>query len=522
VDTGEEVIVPPLPKESTIIESDGGAEDGKTPEADTGEPGVPAEGEKAVLKDGRQIDFVSDTTGEQWGLRTYSTTDKSSVVGFIVSDAVAADPNTLAYLEAIVGQYNPTLSKEKGGGAADASEEAYYGRLFNWPTDVVVKPCLGVLMPHIPQRFIFASGNVKGEMKTGNRFSNPKARKLLPKEDRGSLLTHLLLCHRLARAIQKFHQVGLAHADLSPERVLLDPSLGQCMVCVRNEPVVPGLRPPDLLGTPGYAAPEVIASQHLPLDDPKRILPNERADSHSLAVHVYEYIFHRHPLRGKKTQGKMSPENEVIYLGEKALFIEDPNDSSNRPAGLAVSYDCLGAELAELFERAFVAGLHDPAARPTAGEWAAGLFRATDLLIPCANRDCDEKWFVYRGLRKPKCPYCGTELKARMPVLELHYKGDEDEYRPENHSVVCWHGRSLYGWHVNRKILPIPGPSPRRRAFVISQEDRWVLVNERLDSLKSASGNVVPKRQATLLTDGDKIVLSEEEGGRLALVKTIP
>jgi len=43
--------------------------------------------------------------------------------------------------------------------------------------------------------------------------------------------------------------------------------------------VVPGLYPPDVLGTPDYIAPEVLATQGLPLGDPKRNLPSNLTDA---------------------------------------------------------------------------------------------------------------------------------------------------------------------------------------------------------------------------------------------------
>ena len=108
-------------------------------------------------------------------------------------------------------------------------------------------------------------------------------------------------------------------------------------------------------------------------------------------------------------------------MGEGALFVEHPTDRSNRirledqreenrkwSDTDKVPYTVLGPYLAPLVERAFIAGLHAPAERPTAGEWEDALIRTVDLLVPCANAQCEQKWFVLRSTPGQHCPFCGT------------------------------------------------------------------------------------------------------------------
>jgi hypothetical protein len=73
-------------------------------------------------------------------------------------------------------------------------------------------------------------------------------------------------------------------------------------------------------------------------------------------------LLNRHPLRGPKVHSTRSAEeDEQLSLGKKALFIEHPLDSSNRPKeGLKVPVTALGSTLSKLFYKAFVTGLHAP------------------------------------------------------------------------------------------------------------------------------------------------------------------
>ena len=82
--------------------------------------------------------------------------------------------------------------------------------------------------------------------------------------------------------------MGLAHSDLSDKNVLVDPRNGNCVIIDIDSLVVPDVYPPDVIGTAGYIAPEVLATQHLPLTDPTRKLPCNLTDMHAIAVLIHE------------------------------------------------------------------------------------------------------------------------------------------------------------------------------------------------------------------------------------------
>jgi len=468
----------------------------------------------AVLKDGRTVEYLPEMIGQGGMKKAYFTADRQSVLLFFKNHATCKDPNRMARLEAILGRFNPTTHPTTG---------KYFGDLFCWLTGIVVQPELGVMTPVYPKNFFFATGNWQGREKEGKWFSSPKLRKLLPTAERGTWLSYLQISILIARAVRKMHLTGLAHSDLSCKNILIDPPGGRCSVIDIDSLVVPGVFPPDVLGTPGYFAPEVLATQHLPLDDPKRKLPSNLTDLHALAVLVYEYLLRRHPLRGPKVNARTAEDDERLSMGEKALFVENPHDSSNRPkSGITVGYDQLGPYLPKLIERAFVDGLHNPSARPTANEWEKALYRSSDLLIPCGNKACEEKWFLYKEGLAPRCPWCGWRLETSVPVLEFHFPARSGQFRSEGHALIAWDGRRLHRWHIYQRVDPVEGVDQEVLAYVRFYQNRWILINKGLDSLIDPAGNPVPRKQFCALKSGDEVRLSREEQGRLVSIRMIP
>jgi serine/threonine protein kinase len=473
--------------------------------------GVPT----AILLDGRKIDFLPDAIGEGGMKRVYLTTDKRSVVCFFKDRSQAADPKRRERLEAILGKYNPTT---------DAVTGKYFADLFCWPSGMIVQPELGVLAPAYPKNFFFATGPWQGKEKEGTWFCSPKLRKMLPEGERGPWKNYIDLCLLMARAVRKLHLTGLAHSDLSRKNVLVDPPGGRCAVIDIDSLVVPGLHPPDVLGTPGFIAPEVIATQHLPLDDKRRKLPSNLTDLHALAVLIYEHLLRRHPLRGPKVNGTTAEEDEMLSMGPKALFIENPHDSSNRPEGITRPFDQFGPYLPKVIYKAFVEGLHQPAARPGADDWENALLRSLDLLVQCGNASCDEKGFLYSGEAKPRCPWCSWELKDPIPVLEFFYSpaGRRGQFRAEGYSLVGADRKPLYQWHVFRNVRQVEGVTPVVQAMVVYQQGQWGLLNCNLSGMVSPAGTPVDRGKACILRDGDEVLLSKDDHARLVSVKMIP
>jgi hypothetical protein len=475
----------------------------------------------ATLMDGRTVEFKEVDDPPEGGMkRTYFSPDRSYVVQFYKDQSTASDPQRIVRLQAILGKYNPTVLQSASGNADTATSAEYFKKLFCWPTGIVIQPELGIVAPTYPPHYFFASGPFQGKEKEGLWFLGLKVRKLLPEAERGTWINYFKLTILMARAVRRLHMAGLAHSDLSPKNVLVDPSQGTSIVIDIDSLVVPDLYPPDVLGTRGYIAPEVLSTTHLPLSDPNRWLPSATTDQYALAVLIYQYLLLRHPLEGPKRHSLVSAEeDDRLAMGSQALFIEHPTDHSNRPRDLQIPYTVLGPDLSELFKRAFVDGLHVPKDRPAASEWERGLVKTWDLLMPCPNPACSHKWFVLNK-RKVQCPFCDTWPHGAIPVLILRAERRPGQWMRAGEAVI-YHNKSLFKWHAFDNIFPGEEADRTPQAYCVFHEGRWLLINQQLTSLVSPGGNRVPIGHAVELSDGAQLRLSRELHGMIAEVQMV-
>ncbi|GJD19115.1 hypothetical protein RIVM261_040710 [Rivularia sp. IAM M-261] len=473
---------------------------------------------QAILADGRTVEFIPDMIGEGAMKQVYFTADKSSVICFYKDLNAASDINRLNRLEKILGSFNPTIGKNG----------QYFNNLFCWPTGIVVKPQLGIITPAYPSNYLFATGNLAGKEKESTWFVKPKLRPIVPVTERGSWINYFQICIRLARAIRRLHQAGLAHSDLSNKNILIDPTTGSCLVIDIDSLVVPNVFPPDVLGTRGYIAPEVYSTINLPLDDPNRQHPSASTDQHALAVLIYQYLLGRHPLDGPKTYLASSAEQqERLEFGLKALFIEHSNDTSNRPQDLKIPYTTLGFHLSKLFERAFIKGLHSSNERPAAIEWERALIKTWDMLFPCQNPKCPSQWFILHDTSDVKCPFCASKPKGAIPILKLRAQRRPGQWTQDG-QIVVYNNLSLFKWHAFDNLFPGEEAEKTPQAYCVFHGGKWLLINQNLTSLTSPGGNRVassPKPgtpgQAIELKDGVTFKLSNEPHGRMVEVQMI-
>lgn len=467
---------------------------------------------QAVLDNGQQIEYLSDPIGEGGVKIVYFTPDKQSVVCFFKDKQNAMDPNRLQRLSAITGRFSPITGSNK----------AYWQQLFCWPTGIIVRPELGILAPAYPKDYFFATGQFKGKEKNGKWFSSPKLRKMIPESERGDWMRYLHICIRVARGVRRMHAAGLAHSDLSNKNVLVAPTTGNAIIIDIDGLVVPGVYPPDVLGTPGYIAPEVVATQQLPFGDAKRILPSVRTDLHALAVLIYEYLLQRHPLRGPKINStRSSEEDEWLSMGAKALFIEDAHDTSNNPGKINAPYQILGPYLTDLVERAFISALHTPDSRPTAIEWETALVKTADLLIPCGGRSCEAKWFVFTDKLPPRCPFCGwTYSGPTLPLLHFYSERRRGQYTPDNYRLLIYGTQYLYPWHAVRRFADETIDRTPLGYFAFHQ-GHWVVVNQSPCTMMINESEPLPPNGMRALVDGMRLRMSNEANARLALVQMV-
>ncbi len=487
--------------------------------------------------DGKPVAYVDEVIGSGAMKEVYFAPDRSYVVAFYKTEQ---DAQARERLEMITGRYRESIFQQAGG--------EYWENLFCWPSAMLEhNGRLGLVAPTYPAPFFFQYGSnnddmlgIQGKEKEGKWFATASLRqRFLDPRELGTWLNHLKLCLLLARAVRRLHMAGLAHSDLSYKNVLVDPTQGLACVIDVDGLVVPGKYPPDVVGTPDFIAPEVVATRHLAKTDPNRHLPRRETDLHALAVLIYMYLLYRHPLRGGKIHDLNDEQvDETLTMGEKALFIEHPADLSNRvrldqlkPSDLPWldtsqrPYTLTGPYLTPLFEAALIEGLHQPAARPSANDWETALVKTVDLVQPCHNPECEQQWYVFDNTTKPACPFCGTPFRGTLPILNLYSSRHGGQYRPDNHRLMVWTGQSLFAWHANSRVVPnekLSASEKQRVGYFVWHQDTWWLVNERLPDLLNVSTKTpVPPGGQLELKDGLQILLERGEGGRLVVVQMV-
>ena len=496
---------------------------------------------KITALDGTAIEFTDAIIGQGGMKDVYFSPDKSYVVAFFrdIKRGTAEYSATKDRLLKITGIYRERLFTQIGG--------EYWKNVFCWPDNVVeYEGKIGITAPSYQKHFFFEYGSknndmlqIKGKEKEGKWFASASNRnRFLDDREKGTLITYLRICINMSRALKRMHAAGLAHSDLSYRNVLIDPVTGSAAIIDIDGLVVPGIYPPDVVGTPDFIAPEVLSTLHLPKGDPKIVLPSRTTDQHALAVLIYMYLLFRHPLRGKKIHNQDPQIDELLGMGEHALFIEHPIDKSNRPNLKEVKptalpwadtdkvpYTILGKYLGDLFNKAFVKGLHNPLERPTADDWEQALVKTVDLLQPCQNPQCELKWFIFDNKLKPKCPYSGTEYKGYLPILDFYSPKKAGTFSSDNHRLMVFNGQNIYQWHVNKSIFPNEKLSDVQRKPIADFQiinNKWYLINRKLSFMYDKSeNNSIPINSKIELTHDKRILLSTEEGGRLFIVTMI-
>ena len=482
-----------------------------------------------TASDGSTVEFYDEIKAQGGVKDVYFSTDKTYVVAFYRKNLSPAEKDRLSN---IVGPYHKRIFESPEGN--------YWNEYLIMPTKMVKwNEKTGVVLPFYPKRFFFSGGPFDGKEKEGKWFASAKLRnRFLPADQKGTWLSNVHMCLKIARAVRRLHAAGLAHSDLSYKNVLVDPISGNACIIDADELVVPGKYDAGVLGTPDFIAPEVMATRELKLGDPNKKLPSINTDRHALAVLIYMYLLNRHPLRGGKVWDIDPAKDEAMSMGEKALFIEHPTDKTNRvkpqeldksqlPQGdpTKLPYTICGPYLKKLFDRAFIDGLHNPLARPSAAEWEDALVKTCDLVQPCQNPKCEAHWYVFDNTTKPKCPFCGQEYKGQLPILNFYYAPSHGKYMSENYRLMVYDKQTLYKWHSNNLVSANEKTSAEDKKPVGDfhfHNGQWILINRRLPDMYDATdkkpiaiGGYVP------LTDGRQILLDKGQGGRLIVVQLI-
>lgn len=490
---------------------------------------------KLKALDDTDVEFIDDTIIGSGAMKdVYFSPCKTYVVAFFRDRLDAA---SIERLEMITGRYRESIFQKEFG--------EYWKNVFCWPEKIVkYDGKVGIVVPAYQAHFFFDFGsvnndflNIKGKEKQGKWFASANNQnRFLDNREKGDWSKYLKICLTISRAVRRLHAAGLAHSDLSYKNVLVSPVGGHATIIDVDGLVVPGKYPPDVVGTPDFIAPEVVSTAHLSKTDPNRSLPNISTDRHALSVLIYNYLLLRHPLRGDKVRDLDPQKDELLSMGELALFVEHPSNSENRIKVEKVKatelpwkdtnklpYSITGPYISKLFEKAFIDGLHSPHLRPTADDWESALIKSIDLIQPCVNSGCQQGWYIFDNTLAPKCPFCGTKYKGKLPVINFYSEREKGSFVGDNHRLMVYTNQSLFSWHTNRYVTPnerLTGDQKKRQGYFVFHNDFWYLVNENMpDLLNPTTNEAYPVGSQIKITDGMNLLFGRNRGDRLMNVQ---
>jgi len=172
----------------------------------------------------------------------------------------------------------------------------------------------------------------------------------------------------LAECFRELHIAGYCYRDISENNFLFSPETGDVIICDNDNIMIDKHAIGNLIGTPGFMAPEVVLGS---------ARPSTVTDQQSLAYLLFVMMCFGHPLHGEQ-EYKIRIFDGVAaqqLYGHNPVFVLDPKDRSNilpdEPGyrHVATHWKVLPNHIKELFERAFTVGLNNPALRVTEIEW---------------------------------------------------------------------------------------------------------------------------------------------------------
>jgi len=460
-----------------------------------------------TLTDGSQLECDDDAFAEGGeGLLYWDKAGK-----YVIKLYKSVDPQREAALQKIIGQdYSIVLN------------EPYWDELFAWPKAIITQPKLGIIMLRAPK------GTMELKWFLGQKQRNAIAQKH-GEAKLGKWPNYLTMAIKMARVVRRMHFRGLCHSDLSFRNFLANPQAEELMLIDCDGLVVPGFLPPNVLGTPMCMAPELAAQI---TSQTANVPPSTRTDLHALSTLVYWLLLRRHPLLGPKVHTADAGLDEALSLGEKALFIEHPTDTSNHPPKLLPYTRLLSPAVQKLVERAFVQGLHDPTKRPSAADWERFLLRMQDALVTCENPLCPLGSFVLNiETRNFVCP-CGKPMTkfSHVPILHFYQpkRGQKGHFQnDQSYIMVGQPDRNLYIWHADSAQAPGPGidHQPKATLKFNYRGNKWHFKNidfaeAHLLDPASKSQEISPGAQVEL-TDGVRLLLGPPDKCRLAYVEMV-
>ena len=326
---------------------------------------------KKLAEGGQGEVFIVNKNGQQLALKLYNsssaTPEQRSTICFLVQEGVPA------------------------AGCANK---------FAWPMEFVDLPQenrFGYLMPLIDA----AQYVTLSDIKTG-RVEHPGY----------GIMAEA--CRQMAECFRELHIAGYCYRDISENNFLFSPKTGDVMICDNDNIMIDKHAIGNMIGTPGFMAPEVVMGT---------ARPSTVTDQQSLAYLLFVMMCFGHPLHGEqefKIRIFDGVAAQQIY-GRNPVFVFDPKDCSNALPNepgyrhVAQHWSILPAHLRALFEKAFTAGLMNPAQRVTEVDW---LHAFTQLLSQRHVCTCGAENFWDPAQKEQTCWHrqCSVTFPVKLYV----------------------------------------------------------------------------------------------------------
>ena len=239
--------------------------------------------------------------------------------------------------------------------------------------------------------------------------------------DGGGLQRRLRVLARLADVIKVLHGRGIVYSDLSPANVLVSKDLDQDQVMLID---LDNLRYADragaAIGTPGFRAPEIeraLAARARGVS--ASATTDMQTDAHSLAVLIFSILTLADPLLSGVWVDPDADRELAAKCGH-VPWVAHPDDRRNAQCHGIPPEMVMTGGLFALARATFEAGLLDPTARPTVGEWARELRSAAGSCVRCPS--CHQTSFP----REAACSWCGAE-RPRIAQVVIDARDERGE-----------------------------------------------------------------------------------------------
>ncbi len=210
----------------------------------------------------------------------------------------------------------------------------------------------------------------------------------------------------IVNAFRQLHRAGKSYQDLNDGGFFINVDTGAVLVCDCDN-IAPDGNNFGIGGKPGYMAPEVVRGV---------AKPNVQTDKYSLAVVLFKLLFRGDPMEGEKVVKDicLTESSELKHYGQNAVFVFDPQDSSNRPVrgihdNVIKFWRIYPDYIKDAFIRSFTAGILEPNKRIIENEWQKLFIRLRAEIIQCGcGRTNFCSMFDRPDIKTFKCPKCGT------------------------------------------------------------------------------------------------------------------